>query len=400
MEFARESRTIRGALSFAVAVGALALIGPASALDWDWAATGSMNFYTMDGLYDARQTPEGEPETGFQIEHLHFTAVADLTDEFSMLTSWDFLHWEISSVIYVYGEYYMHDLANVQVGRIVIPFGRFNYLSYPNNYLPVTRPILYPSHDVDFMDRGPNFPRPFFMTTWTDLGACLYGSWWPTDDQQLWYAAYVVNGPQGADDLNWLQIQRYWKDNNDGKHFGGRVSYSLGDDLSVGASGIAGRYDDWDALQHWMIGADLRLGWRDVGFWGEYIFEHVRVRDAEDEEARYDQAGFTAQVDAPLFGLLEDRLKAFATFGRMWRTGPLLVDRDGDPFSKQANRLDPFFTDDVSTMVGKYSLGLAFTPVEFVTIKAEYAWWDFDTGLSGFDVEDAARFSLGAVASF
>src|SRR4051812_19357098 len=68
-------------------------------------------------------------------------------------------------------QYNRIDNATLQFGKFLIPFGRYNELYRPDQFLTVTRPLLFASPDsLDLVVRL-NSPRPPLTSGYTDIGA-------------------------------------------------------------------------------------------------------------------------------------------------------------------------------------------------------------------------------------
>ena len=82
-----------------------------------------------------------------------------------------------------------------QFGKFLVPFGRYNELYRPDQFLTVTRPLLYASPDsLDLVVRL-NSPRPPVSSGYTDIGARI--SYYPRNELALVpdeLTFFVVNG--------------------------------------------------------------------------------------------------------------------------------------------------------------------------------------------------------------
>ena len=69
-----------------------------------------------------------------------------------------------------YAEYNGVRRIKFQFGKFMVPFGRYNELYRPDQYLAVTRPLLYASPDsLDLVVR-PNSARPAISYGYSDIG--------------------------------------------------------------------------------------------------------------------------------------------------------------------------------------------------------------------------------------
>jgi hypothetical protein len=194
-----------------------------------------------------------------------------------------------------YAEYNGVRRIKFQLGKFMVPFGRYNELYRPDQYLAVTRPLLYASPDsLDLVVR-PNSPRPPISYGYSDIG--LRWSWYPVRVHPLVPSEatlFVVKGV--GEQKNRLRTfpnpsnlgipgpgtsgggpdfgheNNNLADNNNAKTFGGRVVFALGDlrlpwpvpekaaDLAgthLGLSGMGGNYDLEGFLSYEMWSAEV-----------------------------------------------------------------------------------------------------------------------------------------------
>src|SRR4051812_33670076 len=95
----------------------------------------------------------------------------------------------------MFAEYDRVRRIRLQAGKFLVPFGRYNELYRPDQFLTVTRPLLFASPDsIDLVVR-PNSPRPPVSAGYTDIGGRF--SWYPVRVHPLIpdeLTVYVVNG--------------------------------------------------------------------------------------------------------------------------------------------------------------------------------------------------------------
>ncbi|MCI0635223.1 MAG: hypothetical protein L0206_15130, partial [Actinobacteria bacterium] len=144
---------------------------------------------------------------------------------------------------------------SLQFGKFLVPFARYNELYRPDQYLTVTRPLLYASPDsLDLVVRA-NSPRPVVSSGYTDIGA--RASYYPSFKHALIPAEatfFVVNGlgesnnrqrtfpnidflgipavPGNGSTIDFGHQNNNLADNNNHKTAGGRVVFAL-DDLRL-----------------------------------------------------------------------------------------------------------------------------------------------------------------------
>lgn len=183
---------------------------------------------------------------------------------------------------------------SLELGKFVVPFGRYNQLYRPGDYLTVTHPLLYADpRNLDAVLRL-NGPRPLLSAGYSDLGL-HYVQYFRTAPPYLpdKVHLFLVNGfgesaergqaaPQSRElgiqpdspngvDRDWEHRNQQLRDNNDSKAPGLRLEYSLGDfrvplplpegrreiqGVQLGLSAMGSRYDIRDELGYKLGGVD------------------------------------------------------------------------------------------------------------------------------------------------
>jgi len=334
-----------------------------------------------------------------------------------------------------YGEYDGVRRIKFQFGKFMVPFGRYNELYRPDQYLAVTRPLLYASPDsLDLVVR-PNSPRPPISYGYSDIGGRW--SWYPVRVHPLVpseVTLFVVNGfgeqknrlrtfpnptslgipgpgtagvtPDFGHDNNNLA------DNNNAKTMGGRIVFALGDlrlpwplpeqagDLSgthVGLSGMGGNYDLEGALGYEMWSADWSFDYKGISLSGEAMYSRnhfltpilapgstlsspslqstgTHTRKLEHLYGYFVQASFPI-MRRPPWG---KRLTGVLVYNEMYRRGPLLDFllnfNDGTTTfeSMTAYRVG---TPYVTRKITKYTGGLHWQLARHFAAKFEYSYW-------------------------
>jgi hypothetical protein len=155
-----------------------------------------------------------------------------------------------------YFEYDRGERLNFQVGRFLVPFGQWNQIHDVFDHKSIAYPLMYLGHEEeDFVLKGG--PQPIASTAFTDIGILGFGSFWPRPSDQLWYGAYVCNGRFGGSNIEWEDLWNNFQDNNSNKAYGGRLVWTHGDNLTIGASYQDGKYDPQNKLRYQFSGADL-----------------------------------------------------------------------------------------------------------------------------------------------
>jgi len=322
-----------------------------------------------------------------------------------------------------------------QLGKFMVPFGRYNELYRPDQYLAVTRPLLYASPDsLDLVVR-PNSPRPPLSYGYSDIG--LRWSWYPVRVHPLVpseITLFVVNGiseaknrlrtfpnpsslgipgpgtngvsPDFGHDNNNLA------DNNNAKTLGGRIVFALGDlrlpwpvpekaaDLTgthLGLSGMGGNYDLEGYLNYEMWSADWSFEYHGISLSGEAMYSKnhfltpllspastpaapvliatgTHTRQVEHLYGYFIQAAFPV-IRNPPYG---QRVTGLLVYNEMYRRGPLLDFllnfNDGTTTfdSMTAYRSAAPF---VTRKITKYTAGLHWQLAEHFAAKFEYSYW-------------------------
>lgn len=292
-------------------------------------------------------------------------------------------------------EYHHRDWLQVNAGVVVVPFGQFNQRSFPDTFDTLTRPLLYLG-DEDTFAQPANNPEPVFRSLYSDTGVVVSGSRWTEGGDQLYYAAFVVNGLVGTTDL--AQGSSF-SDNNQNKQVGARVTYTVVSwfeqaRLGVGASWMTGKYDSANSLSFRMYGADLI-----------YVLEGLFRRGEGSFTIRTEFVFSPQETLHPIVGdptsFLNDATRtqgAYILFeARIDRQWMVYVQLDW--LSQKARPLAAGFVDPTSakmrTEMFRYAAGVVYKFSFGIVWKTELAYWEFDAG-----APDALRFSTQVVIPF
>ncbi|MBI5247488.1 MAG: hypothetical protein HY923_09920 [Elusimicrobia bacterium] len=387
----------------------------------------------------------GPREPGFETQiqnqvylaDLYFGAEGPVVKEVPVLLEWNLptAGRGAPRLSQAYVEYDRVRRIKFQFGKFMVPFGRYNELYRPDQYLAVTRPLLYASPDsLDLVVR-PNSPRPPISYGYSDIG--LRWSWYPVRVHPLVPSEatlFVVNGisesknrlrtfpnpsnlgipgpgtngvsPDFGHDNNNLA------DNNNAKTLGGRVVFALGDlrlpwpvpekaaDLTgthLGLSGMGGNYDLEGFLNYEMWSADWAFDYKGVSLSGEAMYSKnhfltpllapgstpaapalvapvTHTRQVEHLYGWFVQGAFPL-MRTPPYG---KRLTGLLVYNEMYRRGPLLDFllnyNDGTTIfdSMTAYRQGAPF---VTRRIVKYTAGAHWLLSEHFAAKFEYSYW-------------------------
>jgi len=335
----------------------------------------------------------GQDELQFQIEHTHLKFSGDLTSKLSYEVMPCLTHMDSFSLLTANFTYQLKPIIGFTVGRFLLPFGGFNAHSLPGTYAPVSRPLLYQSHEDRTVGFDVGTPDNLFFTPRDDFGVQASGTTWlgSDDNIQVWYAAYLTNGPRPDSNT----MSRHWEDNNNNKATGGRLVVSMDlnpIDIAVGASGLVNHYRDpmaddpeslWLAADQtmWSVDGELGIRWgkgRRLSFQGEYTQSHQQIIPT-DTLAAGDSAIRGGYIEADT--MLTNVVGVFAEYDHLDNIVPTA-------------QINENFHDDrpvTNRMVG----GLTLVAASGLQIKPEYGYWKVGEGLPV-----AHRISLQTVLTF
>jgi hypothetical protein len=319
-----------------------------------------------------------------------------------------------------------------QFGKFLVPFGRYNELYKPDEFLTVTRPLLYASPDsLDLVVRV-NSPRPPFSYGYTDVGA--RASYYPPSLHPLVpseLTAFVVNGlgestnrlrtfpdpenlgiqsvPANGVTLDFGHRNNNLADNNNYKSVGARVVFGLGDvrlpwplpeesadlkGITLGLSAMGGQFDLEGNLNYQMYGIDYSFDYQGFNFSGEYMYStndllapvaassSTLAAPLTFSERREVNQGYFIQASFPLWRKppIGRRLTGVLVYNQIFRRGPLLDlflnYNDGNTFTVYPS-LNAIFPGApfVKRRITKYTAALNHQLTEHFFLKFEYSYW-------------------------
>lgn len=325
-------------------------------------------------------------DANFHLTHIHPKLSMDISDKVSgeLMFCFSDAHeatvW-IASMDYnpFVNEGFGDNPVTLRFGRFMIPFGYYNEAGVnPVDLKTISRPLMYVDHSQEDMELHSG-PRPIFMSPFFDTGVLAFGSKWLREEKdQLWYGVYVVNGMYYAEskytglsriDINWEGEHVPHSDLSKNKQIGTRLTYSVGDLVTVGGSYLTGKYDAKSELSNTIYGGDLHvaLGKANVRFevaqnsvdWinksgAEVIPEDLYTLGTRKEHTK---KGWYTQVDFPL-----DLLISGSEFAKKFEFAVLYSTLSDD-------RTKPNETfEDMSRISGT----LSFSPDSALKFKLEY----------------------------
>lgn len=357
----RRSRSLPGVL---ILLGLLPLV---MAARWDWSGSVSVDQKIMDV-----EKPEQLAKAGTVVE-VALKATVDVSDHLTasvkVCTS---CHG--ATVDQAYAEIRAHPLANVEAGRINVPFGDYYLRHDPGNDVLQSKPLPYSmGHMLRF--QADQFNLGVIPAPYSDQGASLYGDLWIKDSIQWWYAIYVVNGFRAAQPRDFVFKNQLddagFTDNNDDPAWGARLSVSQ-DILTMGGSYLRGAYDPASDYDYSAWGVDLALRLGNVQLRSEYLERDTEIL-VEESRDNLLKKGFYLQAESPLGRYLT----------LVGRFDGLL--REGDPLGT---------ANDQSSGVVRWTLGVNVSPTVDYSFRLGYEYWRFT------DFRDVSVVHLGAVVAY
>ncbi len=322
-----------------------------------------------------------------------------------------------------------------QFGKFMVPFGRYNELYRPDQYLAVTRPLLYASPDsLDLVVR-PNSPRPPISYGYSDVG--LRWSWYPVRVHPLVpseITLFFINGINESNNRlrtfpnptnlgipgpgtngvvpDFGHANNNLADNNNAKTLGGRIVFALGDlrlpwpvperaaDLTgthLGLSGMGGNYDLEGYLHYEMWSADWSFEYGGISLSGEAMYSKnhfltpllapgsvpaapqllnpvTHTRQLEHLYGYFIQGAFPLMRNPP-YG---QRVTGLFVYNEMYRRGPLLdflLNFNDGTTTFESMTAYRSATPFVTRRISKYTGGLHWQLAEHFAAKFEYSYW-------------------------
>ena len=192
----------------------------------------------------------------FDIHYLNFSITGRLHERVSYRAEFEFEHGggegEPPFIEWAYMDVWLMKNMGLRIGAILAPFNRFDDFHAPLENLLITRPQI--SNEIG-------------VSAWKEVGINLHGSVFVTPDIYLNYDAYVING-LGAGSR--LRNSRQYRDNNDAKSIGFRLSGVYADRWELGASYYQGAWDETGKFDLSMYGLHFLAKINDFDIYAEY----------------------------------------------------------------------------------------------------------------------------------
>jgi len=264
--------------------------------------------------------------------------------------------------------------ANLEAGRITVPFGDFYLRHDPANDVFLSKPLPYAMghmlrYQVDQFNLGV-IPMPY-----VDGGVSFFGDVWIRDRLQIWYSVYGVNGFSSAAARDFVFKNQVGdlslEDNNDELSAGTRIALAQGP-VSAGFSYMRGAYDPDDRWEYRIWGFDASAYIRGVQLRAEYVTRKTDVLEGETP-GTLRKKGFYAQAEVPAGRYLT----------AVARVDGLL--REGDPLGT---------INDVSSGIVRWTAGVNVAPTLDYSFRLQWEHYRF----TDFDNTDVAR--VGVVTTY
>jgi hypothetical protein len=201
------------------------------------------------------------------------------------------------------------DELNFRLGRFSPSFGAFTLRHDPANQKLSDKPLPY---DMGRMLRNNSWGYSILPSPMPDNGFEIDGTHWFGKRAQLDYAAYAVAGfrtnntgsdpvdPIGKDglphavDLDFPEshsASSFYVDNNARPTGGGRIALTTKpnevSDLTFGASGMAGTYDDRNKLVYVILGGDISYRVHRTNIRAEYLMRRTQFDTTDPTLFKY-----------------------------------------------------------------------------------------------------------------
>ncbi len=166
----------------------------------------------------------------FDIHYLNVNLAGRIHDRVSYRAEFEFEHGggesEPPFIEQAYMDVWFKPYMALRIGAIIAPFNRFDDFHAPLENMLITRPQM--SREVN-------------VSAWKEVGVNLHGNLIVSSDLYFNYDLYVINGLGSG---NRLRGSRQYRDNNDAKSLGFRLSGVFQDQWELGGSFYHGAWDD------------------------------------------------------------------------------------------------------------------------------------------------------------
>jgi hypothetical protein len=284
------------------------------------------------------QTPEKTKNYDLHYLALHVSGWA--AENIEYLGEFEFEHGGKGDNAFIeqaYLDYWFLPNVAIKIGAMLTPFNRFDEMHDPLGNQLITRPQM---------------SREIGVSAWKDVGADLHGYFNVGREVSVSFDLYSINGL--GDGTN-LRSSRQYRDNNEDKAFGGRVSVTLRDGLELGVSTYSGAWDEGSKHDLVLFGAHGRLKTHIADFLAEYAqATSENPAPAEDGE----MSGYFIQVSRLIH----------SKFRPVVRIGALDYLDEGTELGRDPTKGNG----DLSEL----AFGFTYYPVSSVALKVEYTFFN------------------------
>lgn len=275
---------------------------------------------------------EGEaPKGTFGNAQLGIVFSGEITDKFDYLAEVRYRENEVK-VEQTWVRFKSSEAFSLSVGLYLVPFGKYNLFNRPHQTnlikLPLSVKEMYPS-------------------SWRDIGVVLEGRM-----GSLFYTTYMGNGLGEGENL---KTGQQFEDNNEDKAKGTRLGLFLSQQFVVAFSYYKGKYDDDNARNLTLKGADLEWELEGVRILAEYskaTLENPEPYSSGKAEGYFIQVSFNI-----------DNLRPVVSYQNL---------EYKDPFHGP-NFIKPFYSGlGISEDKNRWSFGFVYFPSQTLLFKFEY----------------------------
>jgi hypothetical protein len=260
---------------------------------------------------------------------------------------------------------------NIQGGRIGVPFGEMSVRYDPTSHRSVSKPLIYEMGRMAYYGRA-GFNLGVVPQPYVDTGVVIYGQVWFGEHVQLWYGGYAVAGMKGENDIDYISMRTpYYIDNNNEPAGGGRMILTFSTttpgavfkDLSIGVSGMRGRYNRAKSLSYTALGADVSMRVGVLTLRAEAAFNRITIDPTiqgyrwEIIDPYIEKGGFFVEAEHPV----GSHLMFLYRFDTLARKGVPLPDSD--------RQLSP------DSRILRYTQAMQLLLGDSVYAKVGYEYW-------------------------
>jgi len=192
----------------------------------------------------------------FDIHYLNVNLTGRLHERISYRAEFEFEHGggeaEPPFIEQAYMDVWFKRHMALRIGAILAPFNRFDDFHAPLENVMVTRPQV---------------SREIGVSAWKDVGINFHGNLFINSNLHLNYDVYMINGLGNG---SRLRGSRQYRDNNDAKSFGYRISGVFQDRWELGTSLYHGAWDDEGIYDVDMLGFHFLGKAGDFKLYAEY----------------------------------------------------------------------------------------------------------------------------------